>query len=317
MDKNIVVLDAKAITRGDMSLKDLEEFGTLTLYDVTKKEEVAERIENANYILCSKTILDSENMKNARKLEYIGVVATGYNNIDISFAKSRNITVCNAGGYSTYAVAQHTFALILEHFNQVNHYYAFVKQGGWKESEVFSPFLYPMQELYAKTIGIIGCGSIGRQVATIAKAFGMKVLVYARHKTEVEGGTFTGLEELLGKSDVVSVHCPLNDESYHLFNQKTFSMYKDGAFFVNTARGPIVEEKALIDALRKGKLAGAAIDVLEQEPMSESCKMLEAPNLIITPHVAWAPIETRARLMDIVKENLRQYLKGYPINVIN
>ncbi len=314
--KNIVVLDAKAVTKGDMQLDILKKYGELTLYDNTSKEEVPERIKDAHIILCSKTILDRDNLKDANQLEYIGLFATGYNNIDIDYTNECGIIVCNAGSYSTEAVAQHTFALMLEHFNQVGKYHEFVKNDGWKHSDVFAPIVYSMGELMGKTIGLIGCGSIGRKVATIANAFDMKVLAYARHPVDIQGVTFTDLDTLLECSDVISVHCPLNEQSQHMFSYEAFAKCKDGAFFINTSRGPIVDENALLEALQSGKLSGAALDVIEIEPMHKECVLQNAPNLIITPHVAWAPIETRKRLFNIVMDNIEKFLEGTPVNVV-
>ncbi len=315
--KKIVITDALTVTDGDIDLRFFEAFGQLEIYPLTSYDEVADRIAEADIVLCNKTPLDRSILAEAPRLSYIGLFATGYNNIDIGFAKENGITVCNAGEYSTNAVAQHTFALLLEHYCRTAAYDSFVAEEGWVRSKTFSPFVYPTMELAGKTMGLIGYGSIGHAVAAIARAFGMRVLVYTRTPMEDVSVTFTDLDTLLSASDVVSVHCPLNEQSKGMFNAQTFAKFRDGAFFINTARGPIVCEEALRDALESGKLAGAGIDVLDCEPMRGDCVLLGAKNLIITPHVAWAPKETRRRLVDIVADNLRAYLRGEPQHVVS
>ena len=301
---NIVIPDLKTITTGDISIDCFNEFCTVTSYDLTPKELVAERVKDADIILCNKTPMCEETLESAKNLKYIGLFATGYNNIDLGYTHCRGITVCNAAGYSTNAVAQHTFALILEHYSAVSKYDSFVKNGGWIRSDVFSPIVYPTEELAGKTIGIIGFGSIGSTVARIAGAFGMNVLYYSRSESN------TDLDTLIKTSDIVTAHCPLNEQSKHMFNREMFEKFKRGAFFVNTSRGGTVDENALRYALDSGILSGAAVDVLDSEPMSESCPLIGAKNLIITPHCAWAPGQTRERLVGIVYNNLKNYLSG-------
>lgn len=313
----IVITDAQTVHNNDVSLNGLKEIGEVCEYKLTKKDELLTRISDADAVLCNKTILDKDVLMHARKLRYIGLFATGYNNIDINYCKERNITVCNAGSYSTNAVAQHTFALILEIFNKVSKYNDFVSSGGWKQSLTFSPFCFKLNELSGKTIGIIGYGSIGKKVAKIASAFDINVLAVNRSKTnDDEFAKITDLETLLKESDIVTVHCPLNENSQNLINAETISKMKDGAVFINTARGAIMDEKAVFDALCSGKLSYAGIDVLSVEPMASDCVLFNAPNCIITPHVAWAPIETRERLMDIVTDNLKSFIDGNPKNKI-
>ena len=315
--KKIVITDALTVTDGDIDLRFFEAFGQLEIYPLTSYDEVADRIAEADIVLCNKTPLDRSILAEAPHLSYIGLFATGYNNIDIGFAKENGITVCNAGEYSTNAVAQHTFALLLEHYSRTAAYDSFVAEEGWVRIKTFSPFVYPTMELSGMSLGLIGYGCIGHAVAAIARAFGMRVLVYTRTPMEDVSVTFTDLDTLLSASDVVSVHCPLNEQSKGMFNAQTFAKFRDGAFFINTARGPIVCEEALRDALESGKLAGAGIDVLDCEPMRGDCVLLGAKNLIITPHVAWAPKETRRRLVDIVADNLRAYLRGEPQHVVS
>ena len=313
----IVILDAQTITKGDVSLTSLSDFGEVVTYNLTKYEEIPERIKDAGAVICNKTLLDETNLKDAKNLKYIGLFATGFNNIDIDYCSEHGITVCNAGSYSTNAVAQHTFALILEHFSNVGRYNNFCHDGGWQTAETFSPFVFPLNEIAGKTIGIVGFGAIGQAVAKIALAFNMNVLAYNRSEKVFDSVTFVSLDDLLKNSDIVTVHCPLNAQSNEMFNKATFDKMKDGAFFVNTARGGVMVEQDLIDALNSGKLGGAGVDVLSTEPMSKDSKLPNTKNLLITPHIAWAPIETRERLIDIVYDNIDCFVKGAPKNVVN
>lgn len=312
---NIVIMDAGTVTRGDLSMDRFKKYGNLTIYDFSDYEDVAERIKDADIILCNKSAMDKHNLSLAKNVKYIGLFATGYNNVDLEYTNSRGITVCNAGSYSTDAVAQHVFALILNRYNKVSVYDKFVKDGLWTKSRCFSPFM-EMSEVYGKTIGIIGYGSIGRKVAEIAKAFGMKVLAYNRSKKEELGVEFVSLDELLLNSDIVTVHCPLNKESEKMCNKDFFEKMKKEAYFINTSRGGVVDEDALFEALENEIISGAALDVVNVEPMTEECVLRNAKNIVITPHAAWAPIETRSRLLDIVEENLEAYIKGNPVNVV-
>lgn len=313
----IVLTDAQTVVDGLVDAGIFSEFGDVIQNDLLRYEEVAEAVRDADIILCNKTLLDSHSLCYAEKLRYIGLFATGYNNIDTEYCRSRGITVCNAGSYSTSAVAQHTFALILAHFSRVDEYKDFVSQGRWKRSPTFSPFVFPQRELYGKTIGIVGLGAIGQAVAKIALAFGMNVLAYSRTPKNIPEIEETGLYDLLRRSDIVTVHCPLNADSENMFNKETFAAMKKGALFVNTARGGVMDERDLLDALESGHLGGACIDTLKVEPMEEDCILMQAKNCIITPHVAWAPVETRRRLMGIVADNIRAYLSGKPQNVVS
>lgn len=313
----ILLTDMDTITDGDLSLEPIEQFGELVCCDLSNYDEIAEKIKDADMILCNKTPLNAQTLAKAGHLKYIGLFATGYNNIDLDYCSAHGITVCNAGNYSTDAVAQHTFALILEHFSRAAEYGVFVEDGGWTKSKTFSKFIYQTQELAGKTIGLIGFGAIAQAAANIALAFRMRVLCYTRTPKTSSDISFVSFDELLKESDVISVHCPLNADSENMFNETAFSKCKDGAYFVNTARGAIVDETALLHALESGKLSGAGIDVLRKEPMRPDCPLLCAPNIIITPHVAWAPMETRRRLLETVLSNIRAYLDGTPQNVVN
>lgn len=313
---NIVIMDYKTVTSGDVSLKVFEDFGKVSYLPLTSVPNIAEAIKDADVVLCNKTPMTAENMSGAKNLKFIGLFATGYNNIDLDYTNSHGITVCNAGSYSTSAVVQHTFALLLEMTNCVARYNSFTQKNGWCESETFSPFIYDIMELSGKTIGIVGYGSIGKAVANVARSFGMNVIVNTRTIKEDGITNFVSFEELLRESDIISLHCPLNKQSEKLFDDKAFSKMKHGAYFINTARGGIVDEEALANSLKSGHLAGAAVDTISIEPMEDDCVLKNAPNLLITPHVAWAAKETRERLVEIVHNNLKSFLEGNPINVV-
>lgn len=328
----ILMPDVKNVTYGDLDLSVFEKYGEVITYPTSKTEELAERLKGANVILCNKTILNEETLKNAPNLKYIGLFATGYNNVDLEYTNSKNIVVSNAGSYSTESVAQHTFALILNHFNKISEYSKFTSEGRWIGSETFSPFIYPMGELKNKTIGIVGFGSIGIKVAKIARAFDMNVIAYSRSLEKVEETIIKefsendiknkkiiamNLDNLVKLSDVVTLHCPLNKESEKLINKELLKEFKKDTFLVNTSRGGVVNEDDLFDALEEEILSGAALDVIDVEPMISDCKLLKAKNIIITPHVAWAPYETRKRLLDIVEDNLLAFINGQPKNVVS
>lgn len=313
----IVVTDAQTVFDDLVSSDVLRGLGEVTEYGLLKYDEVAEKIAEADIVVCNKTLLDAHTLRYAENLKYIGLFATGYNNIDIEYCRKKHIAVCNAGSYSTNAVAQHTFALILEAYNKTSRYDKFVHDGMWKRSATFSPFVYPLNELAGKTLGIVGLGAIGQAVAKIALAFEMKVVACNRSEKHMDGVENVSFGELLERSDIVSVHCPLNDDSQDMFDKTAFSKMKRGALFVNTARGGVVVEKDLYDALENDVIGAAAVDALRVEPMEEDCVLMNAKNCIITPHIAWAPVETRQRLMGIVADNIRRYFAGDPVNQVN
>ena len=313
---HIVVLDAATVVGGGITLDFLTKFGEVTAYDLTLPEQVAARIGDAEAVLINKVQITAEVMEACPNLRYVGLFATGYNNVDTAYAAEHGVTVCNVPGYSTEAVAQHTFALLLALTNRVGDYNGTVERGDWVKSATFSYFPIPLAELNGKTMGLVGYGAIGQRVAQIARAFGMQVLVYKRSPVTDPSVEQVSFAELLARADVVSLHCPLNSDSQGMMDAAAFAKMKDGAYFINTARGPLVEEKALRAALDSGKLAGAGVDVLEREPMAADCPLYGAPNCIITPHIAWAAVDTRFRLMDIVADNLRGFQKGNPINVV-
>lgn len=310
----IVVADAATVVGNGVTLDFLKEFGEVVVYDLTPPELLVERLQGADAVIVNKVQITAQVMAACPTLKYVGLFATGFNNIDVAYAATHGVTVCNVPGYSTEAVAQHTFALLLAVTDRVHEYNNTVAEGDWVRSRTFSYFPIPLTELCGKTIGIVGYGAIGRRVGDMARAFGMKVLAHGRRPipdTDVEQVPFA---ELLERSDVVSMHCPLNEDSQNMMDAAAFQKMKKGAIFINTSRGGLVVEQALRDALDSGHLLGAGVDVLQVEPMTADCPLLGAPNLLITPHIAWAGVETRQRLMGIVAENIRQFLNGTPQN---
>ena len=301
------------ISGGDLSLEIFNSFGDYVEYRNISRDDLLKEAEDSDVILCNKVLIDREVFEIAKKLKYVGTCATGYNNVDIDCAREKGICVCNVAGYSTNAVAQQVIGYILMHYTKMDKYNEFVKADGWKKANIFAPLVYSTEEVFGKTLGIIGYGSIGKAVEKVAVSLGMNVVVHTRTVRE-ESSKFVGLDELLEKSDIVTVHCPLNEQSADMMNKEAFLKMKDGAFFINTARGGIVVEEDLFDALYSGKLSGAAVDVLRTEPMSENCVLSNAKNIIITPHTAWAPLSTRKRLVEMVAENLRAFLNGEEVN---
>lgn len=313
----IVITDASTVTGGDLSFDIFKKFGELFVYDLSTNEETKERIRDADIVLCNKTSMTRDVLESAQNLKYIGLFATGFNNVDLDYTNKKGITVCNVPGYSTEAVAQHTFALILEVISRVSDYNKTVKDGDWVKSKTFSYFPIPIFELSGKTIGIVGLGSIGIRVAEIAKAFGMNVIFYNRSNKNIDGMTQVDFDTLLKESDIVTLHCPLNSQSDSIMNKDAFAKMKDNSIFINTARGGLVDEYALKEALICGKLLGAGLDVLRKEPMDENCPLINIDNCIITPHIAWASLETRRRLLKIVVDNIEKYLNGTPVNTLS
>ena len=317
MSLNIVLTDCNTVTSGDLDLSVLEKFGKVTYYGESLPEQIPERIKDADIVILNKTVLGKKELEGAKNLKLIALFATGYNNIDTVYARERGITVCNAGSYSTSAVAQQVFGFILANATKIAEYDRDVKDGKWIESRLFCFFSRPACELQGKTLGIFGYGAIGRRVAEIARAFEMKVIATKRTPVEDDIVTFVDFDTLLRESDYLSVNCPLNDGTREIFNAEAFAKMKKGAYFINTARGGVIVEQDLVDALKSGQLSGAAVDVLTVEPMRADCPLLDAPNITFTPHVAWAPIETRTRLLSIVMDNIENFLGGTPKNVVN
>lgn len=318
----IVVLDAATvINHNDISLQALESLGEVTVYPYTSPDQLIERLAGAEAAITNKCLFTREVFEACPSLKYLGLFATGYNNIDIAAAKDHGVTVSNAGSYSTNAVAQHVFAMILHFYSAVAPFNDTVQAGDWKTCEGFSyflPNLFP-EELAGKTLGIYGFGSIGKAVAKIAEAFSMKILVHTRTLPKQEDFPnieFADSDTLFSQSDIITLHCPLTPETTALINAENISLMKPAALLINTARGGCVDENALASALKEGRIKGAAIDVLSKEPMSAECPLFKAPNCLITPHVAWAPKATRERLMAIVAGCLEGYINGSPMNII-
>ena len=318
--KNIrlVILDSETVTRGDVSLDGITALADSSVFGYTPNEKVAEAIGDADAVICNKCLITQEVFDKCPNLKYVGLFATGYNNVDLAAASKRGAVVCNVPAYSTNAVAQHTFALILDYYNKVAEYKKTVADGDWVNYKLFSYFYIPTTEIAGLTLGIIGYGDIGRKTAEIARAFGMNVVTYTRSPQKVTDGTrVCTLEELLSISDAVSLHCPLTPDNGKMINAETLALMKPNALLVNTARGGLIDEQALADALNGGRLGGARLDTLTYEPMREDCPLRGAKNCAITPHIAWAPIETRVRLLKKVAENLKAWINGEPINVVN
>lgn len=317
----IVILDGYTLNPGDLSWKGLEKIGDLKVIDrtVNDSEKVIDSIGDAEIVFTNKTIITKEVFERVPNVKYIGVLATGYNVVDIAAANELGITVTNVPAYSTDAVAQFTFALILELKNQVGMHHAAVKDGEWENSIDFSFTKTPLIELNGKTLGIIGFGRIGQATAKIAQAFGMKLSVFSNRKyPELESDSFKNvdLETLLSESDIISLHCPLNEKTEGLINKNSIKKMKDGVMLINTSRGPLIVEEDLKNALNSGKIGGAGVDVVSAEPIKKDNPLLQAKNCIITPHIAWAPKEARERLMHIAVKNLEEFLNGNPVNVV-
>ena len=316
----IVNLDGYTTNPGDLSWEGIEKLGNYTVYDRTAPDEIIERAKGADILIVNKTIIDRDILDAlSPELRYIGLQSTGYNVVDCEYARQLGITVCNIPAYSTSAVAQLVFAFILQITNEVALHSDAVKNGEWCSCPDFCFWKKPLTELDGKTIGIVGFGSIGRKVAEIALAFGMNVLVYNPRPKEKDGLNvhFANIDELLSKSDIVTCHCPLTKETEGLINEESISKMKENAILINTSRGPVVDEQALAYALNYGRLQAAGLDVLKVEPARRDNPLLTAKNSYITPHIAWAAKETRARLLKILEDNIVAYLNGTPQNVVN
>ena len=307
----IVILDGYTENPGDLSWEGLEKLGELTVYEHTQPQDILSRIADAEVVLTNKTPISAQTIDAKPNLKYIGLLATGFNVVDIDAAKRRGIVVANIPTYGTTAVAQYVFALLLEICHHVGHHNQAVQEGRWTACRDFCFWDYPLIELDGKTMGIIGYGRIGRATAQIARAFGMKVVAYDAFAT---GEELVSLDELLSQSDVISLHCPLTRENTGLINRDTLAKMKDGAIIINTARGPLINEPDLREALLSGKVLGAALDVVAVEPIQSDNVLLGLDNCLITPHIAWAPTESRQRLMDVAVENVAAFLAGQPIN---
>lgn len=315
----IVVLDGQGVNPGDISWNRIEELGELTVYPRTAPEEVLQHVGDAEIALTNKTVFDANIIAQLKNTKYIGVLATGYNVVDTKAARERGIVVTNIPAYSTDSVAQMVFAHLLNVSNHVDHYAEETRNGVWSRCPDFCYWNTPLFELAGKTLGIVGLGHIGMKVAQIAQAFGMNVLAYTSKSPDQlpEWIRKTTLDGLFGASDVVSLHCPLTDTTRELMNSASIEKMRDGAILINTGRGPLVNEADVADALVSGKLGAYCADVLSSEPPSASNPLIGVPNAFITPHVAWATLEARLRLMDIAVCNIKSFLAGSPTNVVN
>lgn len=313
----IVILDAYTVNPGDLTWHPLEEMADLVIYDRTQPEQVVERCKGAEIVLTNKVILDAEVLNHLPHLTYIGVLATGYNVVDLEVATRQSITVTNIPAYSTNSVAQMVWAHILNITNRVGHYAEENKNGRWTRSKDFCYYDYTHSELAGKTIGIVGLGNTGLATARIAQAFGMNVIAYTSKDKLPEGMKKVTLDELFKSSDIVSLHCPLTNETKELVNKERLDMMKPSAILINTSRGPVVNETDVAAALNEGKIAAFGADVVSVEPAKKGNPLLMAKNCFLTPHIAWATKEARQRLIDICIANIKAFLDDKPQNVVN
>jgi len=316
----IVVLDGYTLNPGDLSWSDMEELGNLKLYERSGPEEVVERVGSAEVVLTNKVVISASALSAMPQLKYIGVLASGYNIVDVDYATNAGIVVTNVPAYGTESVAQMAFALLLELARRVGHHSREVIRGRWAAGRDFCFWDFPQVDLSDKTIGIIGFGRIGRAAARIAHGFGMRVIANSRSRREppdYPGFRWCEVEELMGEADVVSLHCPLLPETEGLVSRVSLELMKPSAFLINTSRGQLVVEQDLADALNEDLIAGAAVDVLPVEPPVARSPLYRAKNIIVTPHIAWATREARVRLMKTAVENLKAYLEGTAVNVVS
>ena len=315
----IVILDGYTANGGDLSWKALEDIGELTVYDRTRPEEVVLRAKDAEIVLTNKVCLRKQEMEQLPRLKYIGVLATGYNVVDLEAAREHGIIVTNVPAYSTESVAQMVFAHLLTITNRTEHYARLNREGNWSSCPDFCYWDTPLTELAGKTLGIVGLGNIGRRVAVIAQAFGMKVVAYTSKAADQlsSGIRKRTIDELLKESDVVTLHCPLAPGTHHLINSQTLQMMKPSAILINTGRGPLVNDQDVADALKANRLRAYCADVLSEEPPRADNPLLPCENAFITPHIAWATMEARSRLIDVAIGNVKAFIDGQPVNVVS
>lgn len=313
----IIVLDGFTLNPGDLDWQEFYALGDAVIYDRTPKELIVERGKDADILITNKCPITREVIDSLPKLRYVGVLATGYNVIDTAYCAQKGIVVTNIPAYSTESVAQTAFGLIIECFSLIGAHSREVKEGKWAESEDFCRYNPGIRELFGKTLGIVGYGRIGRRIADIGRAFGLKIAVYNKGNQYPGVDCKETMEELLSAADIVSLNCPLTADNQKMINERTISFMKKGAVLINTARGGLVDEKALADALNSGYLGGAGLDVLSTEPPSPDNPLLSAKNTVITPHIGWATKEARARLMKIAADNLKEFLRGNTVNRVN
>ncbi|HUH73872.1 MAG TPA: D-2-hydroxyacid dehydrogenase [Chitinophagales bacterium] len=314
---NIVVIDGYTLNPGDLDLSPLQVLGELTVYDRSSKDQVVERLKDVDIAVVNKVVFDQDLIDTLPHLKYISLTATGYNNLDIEYLHQKNILASNVSNYGSHAVAQHTFALILELTNHVARHHQDCKEGKWNQSPDFCFWSQPMAELFNKKIGIIGLGNIGLQTAYIAKAFGMEVYYHSRTDKHIEGMNFvSNPHEIFKQCDIVSLHCTLNDATKHLINQESLKLFRSHSIIINTSRGDLIDEKALLNALDNHQIAGAGLDVLSAEPPKEINPLIHHPKCIVTPHNAWSAKDTRQRLLNMAADNIKSFLNGTPKNLI-
>ena len=312
----IVVLERNSVTKGDIDYSKLDSVANIVYYNEVDSDKVIETIGDADGVIVNKTQITNEIMQKCPNLKYVGTFATGYNNIDVESATEKGITVCNVPAYSTEGVAQFSISFILYTASSLGKYVDSVANGDWKKCKGFCYYPFDIVEVNGKTLGIIGFGSIGKRVAEIATALGMKVIVSSRTKYDIPY-EFVSREELLKRSVWVSLHLPLSKETENLINEESIALMKDGAILINTARGGLIDEHALVKALKSGKIKASFHDVIKTEPMTDDCPLFNAPNCYITPHVSWAGTNTRQRVVDIASENIKRFIEGNPQNVVN
>lgn len=316
----ILVLDGFALNPGDLSWKGIKELGTTVVYDRTEQARILNRIGDAEIVLVNKCPITRETIEACPNLKLICVTATGYNTVDVQAAKEKGILVCNVPTYATEAVTQHVFAMLFAITNRVYEHAQSVRAGDWQHAPDFSYRKTPLDEIAGQTMGIIGAGRIGMSVARVAKAFGMKVLCYNGNNPhpewEDEQLRFVSFDELLANSDIISLHCPLTAETENMIRRETIAKMKKGVIIINTARGKIINDTDLANALSSGRVGYAAIDVLAEEPPVHGSPLIEQPHCMVTPHIAWAPLQARHRCMQIVEDNIRAFQQGKPQNVV-
>jgi glycerate dehydrogenase len=313
----LVVTDGYTMNPGDLSWDAFQQFGEMSIHERTASHQIVDRCSNAEIIITNKTPLAKETIQQLSSLKLICVTATGYNIVDIAAAREKNIPVCNVPAYGTYSVAQHTFALLLEITNHVALHAASVKNGDWVKAADWCYTKAPLVELAGKTLGIIGMGHIGQQVARIAVALGMKVIYYSAHKKDIDFAAYRSQQEVFREADFISLHCPLKSDNQQFVNKELIASMKPGAWIINTARGQLIHEQDLADALNKGQIGGVALDVLSVEPPKADNPLLSAKNCIITPHNAWVSREARERILQVTVENIKAFITGQPKNVVN
>ena len=311
----IVVLDAYSVVGSDMNLDFLKKYDDVKIYDTTKREQLIQRCKDAQVILTSKCVIDKEIIDECKNLKYVSEMATGYNNIDVQYCKEKGIVVTNVPSYASNNVSELVFAYLLDVFYNVRDYDTAIKQGDWINAKDYMFHKHTTYNLAGKTMGIIGYGNIAKEVEKKALAFNMNVIINKRSKDDDK--KFVSLDYLLANSDIITIHVPLNDETKNFINKDNIAKMKDNVVFVNTARGAVVDEKALVEALNSGKIAHACLDVLSKEPMEKDSVLLDVKNITMTPHIGWAAFETRAVLIDVLDKNLKAYIDNTPINVVN